>query len=1782
MSNSNNSNDINNNCLNIPINNSEKNNSQETIKIPKNIGPYEIIKKLKDGGYSKIYLAQSRYTGDNVCIKIIEKIPFQENAEDLLLATRQIETLKILKHRNIMSLFEIYESPNFIFLITEYLSGKDLIELLIARKRFSEEEAQKIFFQLVDALNYMHKMNICHRDIRTEHIIFDKNKTPKIVGFSYSTFYTKNQKLKDSFGSLCYACPEIILENSYDPELADIWSLGVVLYVMVCGYLPFGEENDEKNKDLIIHGKIEFPKEMTNKLKDLLRHMLDVNSKKRYNFTKIMKHPWFKPYNEELLIGGCNLYKMIYPVDQKILNIIQIFGLNKKNVEKDIKDNKYNIGTGLYRHLIIKLNEIGFKSLSDLGSKEYLQYRNDKKNYYLDGENNYNNHLSKVQEKIEKIEKFISDYQEKEENIIIQLNNLEEANVSMVKSEENKSRILNNSDINNNISFSENKYEKKEKENHYNNIKFENNVMNEIKEKVNKKYCHKRTLTPMFALKELEYEQMNSSNNNNNENLEAEEIGHINKDEIDLINKSKKVDKRKNILLNINKELRCSGQKLFRAKSSPNIKNLVIKLMNENSCNTNKYKNIRNLDITRRIDDSHNITTSYAKWRDWRDTSMVIRRKKNYLNCSSFLDSYLKKPHPDNLRRNDAKNSLLNDINQIIIEENNNNSIINNSGNTSNNNINNEGRKSKQIKYSLSFGDDDEDEEDESSYISKIDSKQVSIYDIDEELKVLKEIGNTNVKSPNLKTNNNNVGSNKYISNFTDKMQSSNKNLYNYKTNRNTKKNKFINNNNNESPIIFKSNQAEMSFHDDTNNNNNNNNILLSTNKNKNNKNIKNINNIIIRSNSNIENSNNNKIISNFNHKGNTYNRAYTFNIDKKNEEKEEISIFYNDKKKISKIYLNNENVTSIDFIHNKEKNKYSYSYFKDTLTIKRIDNITQINMNNCCISDIDKIIRKIDNKVIINKEKVKEKKYFNRNNVVKFNQKKTFDNVKEKNKNIVIIENNNTSKRISKEQNMKNGKLKIAKQNNNDYTEKKHRRKESIEVNNNENNIYSGLIKEDKNDNKKFGNTSTQFCKDKNHKLNNNNKNIENKKNEKDINLKNSKMQKIKYKSEMSSKYHEELNFTNISDLSDIRALSILSPENRIQNIYDNKENVLYCNILPTKVNIDKTFKNQNQIKYHISNLSVSHENNIICKGKSNIININNNDRQNKFSYSMSHFYNNHNSIGKMKKVDENYINFDELDCNNNDNFMTYEKFENNTHNIYNSRYDNLNNYSNIDYMNKNTYNNNFIVTIKKRNLAEKLKEEIKKSMNKNNLNSPLITNGRINLENNNNINLCNNNMKNYFKNDINNDDIEYNFENKNSNLTNIIFNGSMQQSNGKKIRDKIIRCSSMLTKNNIYEDENEDDNNSIPKNKNQSTLVNNYHNNIPLKHYDLNSSQYMTQYINMDNTNTINNINVNNSISSINNQTEYNNYKSSSMNKDNNNSDFLYYALQNNNKKRDDSKAPKKKNTIRIKKNKLSNSIILENGEKNNLINQNQSKYVNKSKKKSNGKKFNIVNSTNVNDYNKTITISKKNSDLLIKNLKYKCLNGKAKNIDINNDNIIILSKHKKNYDNDFNYADKLTTCSLPQITNANNIITNSDCKNSNKILSEFVLPKNKKNNNKITSKKLSFTGNNSNNKKSANYKKKNNNINCKVNNKNKNKLSNRKNNVNCKSKINIYDNMDDGEGKTERNKEENNICDSLTMRCSQKTFRNIKNNNSVVASSKKNERKKSIHGYKKKLFF
>ena len=731
---------------------------EESVKavenIPKNIGPYEIICKIKDGSFSIIYLAKSRYTGEYVAIKAFDKKRFQESIDDLLIMIKQTEVLKLLKHRNILSLFGMYESPKYFYLITEYLPNNCLIEKIIKQKRFSEEEALKIFYQLVDALYYMHStMNICHRNISVENIFFDKNNRVKLIGFSYSTFYKKNQKFKESFGSLCYACPEIISEEEYDPELADVWSLGIVLYVIVCGYLPFCEEDDEKNKDLIVNGKIDYPKEMSNKLKDLLNHMLDINPKKRYTFSKIVKHPWFRPFNESLLLGGCNTFKMIYPTDEKVLNILVIYGFNRKEIDMDLKQNKFNNGTGVYFQLVRKLLNMGLSCVSDLCSKDYITFRDDKDNYFTNGDKKYEKNLNKIEEKIKDVEKYIESYRIKEDSIISSLGNLYQE-YKMKEIEEQK-KIQEENEIRKNISTKQNLGAKKK-----------NTKTNDLIGK------HRRTLTPVIS----------GSDPNIFNCINC--IGQIHKPKKSLIQKIK---------LEINGTANALNQSIIieenkRSFSNPNLKDFVKKLIKETDNEDIDIIEVNNNDNIIENNNKHvkfninqqnnnkNMASNRPKllksFRRVKTFSIPARKKKTYLNNSSFMDNYLKKQNPENLKKAESlisidynNNTTLNDISNInntvgnhlnnielsnIITNDNNNENNNENNENSENNENNENelKTKKMLNLSLSFGDDDEDDEEnnESSYISKIDIKQNSIYEIEEELKYIKEIKN-NIKT---------------------------------------------------------------------------------------------------------------------------------------------------------------------------------------------------------------------------------------------------------------------------------------------------------------------------------------------------------------------------------------------------------------------------------------------------------------------------------------------------------------------------------------------------------------------------------------------------------------------------------------------------------------------------------------------------------------------------------------------------------------------------------------------------------------------------------------------------------------------------------------------------------------------------------------------------------------------------------------------------------------------------------------------------------------------------
>ena len=412
-------------------------NSDNENKIPVNIGPYVIKKKIREGGYSVVSLATSKISGDEVAVKSINKNSLHANIFDLSLVHNEVEILKILKHKNILSLYQLFESPKYIHIVTEVLNGKDLFEQIISKKKFEEGEAKELFFQIIDAMIYMHSMFICHRDIKSENILFDKN-NPKIIDFGFATFYKKGKKLKEAFGSPSYACPEMQKGSEYDPEKADVWSCGVLLYVMVNGYLPFSEEDDEKNKELIIKGDFYMPKELSAPLKDLLKHMLEPNEDNRFDFGKIGNHEWFKGC--PVMTGGLNIFDLIYPVDDRVIKAVNYFGIDKDKVSDELKKNKFTNATGVYKQIVKRVVQSGMMSYSDLQSMEYKSYKRLKEHRVKkeEGEKMFKEYLDKQFERMDKVNIIEKEFDEKEKNVVKELDQLKE---ECLKENENNKEI---------------------------------------------------------------------------------------------------------------------------------------------------------------------------------------------------------------------------------------------------------------------------------------------------------------------------------------------------------------------------------------------------------------------------------------------------------------------------------------------------------------------------------------------------------------------------------------------------------------------------------------------------------------------------------------------------------------------------------------------------------------------------------------------------------------------------------------------------------------------------------------------------------------------------------------------------------------------------------------------------------------------------------------------------------------------------------------------------------------------------------------------------------------------------------------------------------------------------------------------------------------------------------------------------------------------------------------------------------------------------------------------
>ena len=252
---------------------------------------YSIGKVLGEGAYGKVLHATHIMTGQKVAVKTFEKAKLVDLVARKRVS-REIRILKYLDHPNIVQLFEVIDQPQRRYIIMEFASGGDLCKYVRDCKRLSESESHRIFCQILSGLKHCHAKGIVHRDIKLDNILLDSNKNVKIVDFGFSVPFEQDQLLKKACGSPSYAAPEIVSRKQYSPTPVDVWSFGVVLYAMLCGYFPFQGANSQELCRKIVKGKFDLPSWVPEPCKDLIRCMLTVDPVQRITVDNVALHPW--------------------------------------------------------------------------------------------------------------------------------------------------------------------------------------------------------------------------------------------------------------------------------------------------------------------------------------------------------------------------------------------------------------------------------------------------------------------------------------------------------------------------------------------------------------------------------------------------------------------------------------------------------------------------------------------------------------------------------------------------------------------------------------------------------------------------------------------------------------------------------------------------------------------------------------------------------------------------------------------------------------------------------------------------------------------------------------------------------------------------------------------------------------------------------------------------------------------------------------------------------------------------------------------------------------------------------------------------------------------------------------------------------------------------------------------------------------------------------------------------------------------------------------------------
>ncbi|XP_034663515.1 pneumococcal serine-rich repeat protein isoform X8 [Drosophila subobscura] len=251
---------------------------------------FDIIKKLGQGTYGKVQLGINKETGQEVAIKTIKKCKIEAEA-DLVRIRREVQIMSSVQHPNIIHIYEVFENREKMVLVMEFAAGGELYDYLSERKVLNEEEARRIFRQVATAVYYCHKHKICHRDLKLENILLDEKGNAKIADFGLSNVFDAGRLLGTFCGSPLYASPEIVEGTPYQGPEVDCWSLGVLLYTLVYGSMPFDGSNFKRLVKQISQGDYYEPRKPS-RASTLIRDMLTVCPRKRATIEQICSHWW--------------------------------------------------------------------------------------------------------------------------------------------------------------------------------------------------------------------------------------------------------------------------------------------------------------------------------------------------------------------------------------------------------------------------------------------------------------------------------------------------------------------------------------------------------------------------------------------------------------------------------------------------------------------------------------------------------------------------------------------------------------------------------------------------------------------------------------------------------------------------------------------------------------------------------------------------------------------------------------------------------------------------------------------------------------------------------------------------------------------------------------------------------------------------------------------------------------------------------------------------------------------------------------------------------------------------------------------------------------------------------------------------------------------------------------------------------------------------------------------------------------------------------------------------